>query len=427
MKYYSLNGHIKEVNFAEAVLESIAADNGLYFPKNIERLPEDILSNFRQMDKVEIAYHAIKQFIGDEIAENDLKQIISETINFDFPLVEIEKNIYTLELFHGPTMAFKDVGARFMARCLSQFRKDKKITVLVATSGDTGGAVADGFFDVEGIEVIILYPQGKVSDLQEKQLTTFGKNIKALEVKGDFDDCQTMVKKAFLDTDLKNKLGLTSANSINVARWLPQMFYYIFALQQLPESVVFSVPSGNFGNICAGMVAQQLGFPIKHFVASNNINDSVRRYLLSGAFSPKEAKATISNAMDVGAPSNFDRMIKLYESSFDLKQNLSAYSYTDEQTAEALKSVFKNTNYLMDTHGTIGYLGLKEYFSTQKEKSIGVFLETAHPAKFANVIAPIIAQDVPLPTQLGSIMDKEKQCTVIDADFQEFKQLLENA
>lgn len=430
MQYYSLNGHPRKVSFEEAVVESIAPDKGLFFPERITRLSDEILNNFYEMSREEIAYEAIKQFVGDVIPEQELKQIIKETIAFDFPVVPVHDNIYALELFHGPTLAFKDVGARFMARCLGYFNQklQKKVTVLVATSGDTGGAVADGFYKVAGVEVVILYPKGKVSELQEKQLTTLGENIRAIAIDGAFDDCQEMVKQAFMDVELKEKFGLTSANSINVARWLPQMFYYIFALQQFKnKEVIFSVPSGNFGNIAAGMMAQQLGFPIEHFIASNNANNVVYRYLQTENYDPKETIPTISNAMDVGAPSNFVRIQKLYGSFENLKQHVSSATYTDEQTAEALLEVKNQYGYLMDTHGAVGYLGLKDYLKqTEDTQSVGLFLETAHPSKFNNVIEPIINEKIEIPARLSSLMQKTTQADELKASFGELKIWIEN-
>lgn len=330
MNYFSLNNNAPIATFETAVRKGLAPDKGLYFPEHIEPLEASFLDSIENYSDAEIAFQSIKQFICPEIPEYDLKQIISETLSFDFPVVEIEEGISTLELFHGPTMAFKDVGARFMARCLGYFNKDnnEEVTVLVATSGDTGGAVASGFLGVKGVRVVILYPSGKVSHVQEKQLTTLGQNITALEVDGTFDDCQDIVKRAFLDDDLTEKMALTSANSINIARWMPQMFYFLFAYKQLKSKnkpIVFSVPSGNFGNICAGMLAQKLGFPFAHFIASNNANNVVQRYFKTNTYSPLPSIQTISNAMDVGNPSNFIRIQKLYDNDFEaLKNNLSA-------------------------------------------------------------------------------------------------------
>ena len=324
MNYYSLNKKAPNVSFKDAVIKGLAPDKGLYFPEKIKPLVKGFFNNLNYFSDEEIAFEVIKQFVGDEIPETPLKEIIDETLSFDFPVVEIEENISALELFHGPTMAFKDVGARFMARCLAYFNKQEntaKVTVLVATSGDTGGAVASGFLGVSDVDVVILYPSGKVSDVQEKQLTTLGQNITALEVDGTFDDCQTMVKKAFLDKELISTKNLTSANSINIARWLPQMFYFFFAYKKLKnkeKDLVFSIPSGNFGNICAGMMAQKLGLPIKQFIASTNINDIVPNYLETGVYTPKKSKQTISNAMDVGDPSNFVRILEIYKNDISI-------------------------------------------------------------------------------------------------------------
>lgn len=413
MKYYSLNHNAPKVSFEEAVIQGLATDKGLYFPESITPLKADFFDTIENLSNEEIAFEAIQQFVGDEIPAETLKQIISETLCFDFPTVKVEDGIYSLELYHGPTMAFKDVGARFMSRCLGHFNKDKKDnknTVLVATSGDTGGAVASGFLGVQGVEVVILYPSGKVSDIQERQLTTLGQNIKALEVDGVFDDCQDMVKKAFLDESLKHK-NLTSANSINIARWLPQMFYFFFAYKQLKshnKPLVFSCPSGNFGNICAGILAKKLGLPIEHFVASTNVNDTVPRFLVKGDYEPKPSKATISNAMDVGNPSNFIRIQELYNNDLEeFKKDFSSYSYTDEETLEAMKSVYKTDGYIAEPHGAVGYLGLKK--ELQKfPNAIGVFLETAHPIKFLDVVEPALNLKLPIPDQIESVLHKEK-------------------
>ncbi len=416
MNYYSLNKKSPNVSFQEAVVNGLAPDRGLYFPENITPLPKDFIDNIGNYSNEEIAYEAIKQFVGDEIPTEILKKIISETLSFDFPVVEIEENVSTLELFHGPTMAFKDVGARFMARCLGYFNRnnDNEVTVLVATSGDTGGAVADGFLGVKGVDVVILYPSGKVSDIQEKQLTTLGQNITALEVDGVFDDCQDMVKTAFLDNEI-NPI-LTSANSINVARWLPQMFYFFFAYKQVykqQKEVVFSVPSGNFGNICAGIMAQKLGLPVKHFVASTNINDTVPNYLINGLYEPKPSKATISNAMDVGNPSNFIRIQELFANNIEaLKNTFSSFSFTDKETREAMELIYKKNGYVADPHGAVGYLGSKEY---QKENpnDLCIFLETAHPVKFLDVVENTLKIKVAIPEQIKSIINKEKSAIKI--------------
>ena len=410
MNYYSLHHKSPKVSFQEAVVNGIAPDRGLYFPDSIIPLSKDFILNISNYSNEEIAFQCIKQFVGNEIPADILKDIIAETINFDFPVVPITDNIGTLELFHGPTMAFKDVGAKFMAKCLEYFNKNnnKNVTVLVATSGDTGGAVANGFLGTKGVDVVILYPSGKVSEIQEKQLTTLGQNITAIEVDGVFDDCQEMVKTAFLDEEISRKL--TSANSINVARWLPQMFYFFFAYKQLykkHKDIVFSVPSGNFGNICAGIMAQKLGLPIKHFVASTNVNDTVPNFMKEGNYKPKPSKATISNAMDVGNPSNFIRIQQLFDNDFNaLKNSFSSYSFTDEETKVVMQEIYKNSNYIADPHGAVGYLGLQKHELSEKE--YGVFLETAHPVKFLDVVEETLNVKVEIPLQIQKVMERKK-------------------
>ena len=430
MNYFSLNNNAPIATFETAVRKGLAPDKGLYFPEHIEPLEASFLDSIENYSDADIAFQSIKQFICPEIPEYDLKQIISETLSFDFPVVEIEEGISTLELFHGPTMAFKDVGARFMARCLGYFNKDnnEEVTVLVATSGDTGGAVASGFLGVKGVRVVILYPSGKVSHVQEKQLTTLGQNITALEVDGTFDDCQDIVKRAFLDDDLTEKMALTSANSINIARWMPQMFYFLFAYKQLKSKnkpIVFSVPSGNFGNICAGMLAQKLGFPFAHFIASNNANNVVERYFKTNKYSPLPSIQTISNAMDVGNPSNFVRIQKLHDNNFEaLKNNLTAYSFSDEQTKEALSAIYKGSGYIADPHGAVGYLGCKSY----REKNPAaqtIFLETAHPTKFLDVVEAVIPEKIALPPQIQAVIEKEKRAIFVE-DYSQFKTFLLN-
>ena len=419
MNYYSLNKKAPNTTFKNAVVKGLAPDKGLYFPESITPLSKSFFSNIDNLSYSEIAFEAIKQFVSPDIPEDTLKTIVKETLSFDFPVVKLNDNISTLELFHGPTMAFKDVGARFMARCLGYFNKKNtnEVTVLVATSGDTGGAVANGFLGVKGVNVVILYPSGKVSDIQEKQLTTLGQNIKALEVNGTFDDCQAMVKTAFLDEELTSQMQLTSANSINVARWLPQLFYFMFAYKQLHgkhKDIVFSIPSGNFGNICAGMVAQQLGLPIKHFIASNNANNVVTRYLISQMYEPKPSVQTISNAMDVGAPSNFIRIQEIYKNDFDaLKENMSSYSFSDDETKKAILEIYNDYNYVADPHGAVGYLGCKMYLE-QQPKAHCVFLETAHPTKFLDVVEDVIQNKQALPPQIEAVMGKKKHATNID-------------
>ncbi|MGX1930621.1 threonine synthase [Flagellimonas sp. 2504JD4-2] len=419
MNFYSLNDHTIQASFKEAVVAGIAPDKGLYFPEKIAPLPKEFFDTITSLSNHEIAFRAIHQFVEGEIPDDVLKKIIEDVLDFDFPVVEIEENVATLELFHGPTMAFKDVGARFMANCLGYFSKgnDTNVTVLVATSGDTGGAVANGFLGVDGVNVVILYPSGKVSDIQEKQLTTLGQNIEAMEVNGTFDDCQRMVKTAFLDTEITDHRKLTSANSINIARWLPQLFYFLFAYKQAKsqgKEIVFSVPSGNFGNICAGMVAQKLGMPVKQFVASTNVNDVVPKFMQKGVYEPVPSIATISNAMDVGDPSNFIRIRHLYQDNFDaLKEHLSSYSFTDEATKEAMKKVYSQSGYVADPHGAVGYLGLKEYQKSNPD-TYGIFLETAHPVKFLDVVEETLELSPEIPPQIQKVMDKEKKSIKID-------------
>ncbi|WP_053969729.1 threonine synthase [Mangrovimonas sp. ST2L15] len=414
MNYYSLNHKASKTSFKDAVIKGLAPDKGLYFPESISPLPDSFFESLDQLSEAEIAFEAIKQFATPDIPEDVLKQIIEETLSFEFPVEKITDQIYSLELFHGPTMAFKDVGARFMARCLGYFNQsnDKEVTVLVATSGDTGGAVAHGFLGVEGVKVVILYPSGKVSDIQEKQLTTLKKNITALEVHGTFDDCQAMVKRAFLDEELISKKQLTSANSINVARWLPQMFYFMFAYKALYktyENLTFVVPSGNFGNICAGMMAQKLGLPIKHFVAANNANKVVTDYLETKNYNPKPSVQTISNAMDVGDPSNFVRIQELYNKNYDtLAKNLSGFSYTDDETIEGIKELYNEYSYIADPHGAIGYLACKDYLKSHPDAHC-VFLETAHPTKFLDVVEDTIQENIELPKQILKVMSKKKR------------------
>ena len=410
MQYYSLHHKSPKTSFKKAVIEGLAKDRGIYFPDEITALSSEFIENISDYTNHEIAFKVIEQFVGDEIPEDILKDIIKNTLTFDFPIVEITNNIASLELFHGPTMAFKDVGAKFMAQCLEYFNtnNEEEVTVLVATSGDTGGAVANGFLDAKGVNVVILYPSGKVSDIQEKQLTTLGKNITALEVDGVFDDCQEMVKTAFLDNEISRKL--TSANSINIARWLPQMFYFFFAykeLHQKKKNIVFSVPSGNFGNICAGIMAQKLGLPVKHFVASTNVNDTVPNFLESGVYEPKPSKATISNAMDVGNPSNFIRIRELFNNDLEtLKNSFSSFSFSDDETRDKMLDIYDISGYVSDPHGAVGYLGLEKY--GLKENEIGVFLETAHPVKFLDVVESTLPVKVEIPQQIKKVIDKEK-------------------
>ena len=434
MQYFSLNNNSKEVGFEKAVRLGLAPDRGLYYPKQINPLTDSFWDNFLSMNHHEIAIAVIEPFVGNEIPKKELKIIVEDTLTFPFPVVELNQNLATLELFHGPTMAFKDVGGRFMARCLGYFNRTttEKVTVLVATSGDTGGAVASGFLSVPGVEVVILYPKGKVSHIQELQLTTQGRNIKALEVDGVFDDCQDMVKTAFLDESLKPHRSLTSANSINVARWLPQSFYYFFAVQELMKRkvnnpLVFSVPSGNFGNICAGFIARELGLPISHFIASTNHNDTFPRYMESGIFEPKPSVQTISNAMDVGNPSNFTRISKLFNQDlFRLKNICSSYSFSDKETQKAMQDLYENSSYIADPHGAVGYLGLRKYCQENSDV-YGVFLETAHPVKFLDAVEKAIKKKVNIPPQIKQILNRTPEKTSISS-YQKLKEfLIDNA
>ena len=428
MKYISLNYNSKSTLFHNAVKRGLAPDRGLYFPETIPQLPRSFFDGIEKLSIPEMAYRVIKPYIGNKILKEKLMEIVTETLDFDFPIIDINENIAALELFQGPTLAFKDVGARFMARSLGYLNQDsnEKINVLVATSGDTGGAVANGFLGVEGINVFIFYPKGKVSEIQEKQLTTLGHNITAFEVDGVFDDCQEMVKTAFLDSGLSS-LNLTSANSINVARWLPQMFYYFIAFRALKSKnkrLVFSVPSGNFGNICAGIMGQQMGLPIDHFIASTNVNDAVPRYLETGTYNPMPTIQTISNAMDVGNPSNFIRIQKIFNNdAVKMKKYLSGYRYTDQQTRKALKEIYDLKNYIADPHGAVGYLGLKEYLNQQKEDLYGVFLETAHPVKFFDSVNKTLKLEVAIPERLKDTLSKEKVSVPIK-DYSELKAYL---
>lgn len=429
MKYYSTNRGSELVGFKEATINGQAPDKGLYFPEMIPNVDKDLIKNIDKLSNQEIAFSVIRPFIGNTIPDEQLFKIIDETINFSIPLVQLNKNIFCLELFHGPTLAFKDVGARFMSRCLGYFLKDekKKVTILVATSGDTGGAVANGFYGIDGVEVVILYPSGKVSPVQEKQLTTPGKNIHALEIQGTFDDCQQMVKQAFADKEVNEKLFLTSANSINVARWLPQQFYYFFAYRQWKnknDPPAIAVPSGNFGNIAAGLLAMRSGLPVKHFIAACNTNDIFPKYLQTGNYRSKKAIATISNAMDVGDPSNFIRILELFNHDFSkLKKDLSSFSITDEETMAAIKEAYEQYNYLPDPHGAVGYLSLQRYLENHPGQK-GIFLETAHPAKFPEAVEKVIGKKIEVPAAVRNILKKEKQTTLMKTNYPELKEWL---
>ena len=416
MRYISLNHNSQPVDFKTAVMNGLAPDKGLYFPEEVVSLPKKITDNIKSIDDHELCYEVIKGYIGEDFSKDELIQIIKKTIDFKIPLNKIGDNpIYSLELFHGPTLAFKDIGAKFLALCMDKIKNDfnsKGITVLVATSGDTGGAVAKGFEGLDGINVCILYPKGRISEVQEKQITTNDKNIIAFEVNGDFDDCQKMVKDAFNDLEVKSKITLTSANSINIARWLPQMFYYFLAIKKMDNENdnIFSVPSGNFGNICAGILSKEIGLNIKLFLASTNINKTVPEYLESGIYSPEKTKPTISNAMDVSDPSNFVRIQKIYNNDIQkIKKIIKAFSFNDNQTREAIKDVYNRSNYLMDPHSAIGYLGIKSYLSNHSTNSSGIFLSTAHPIKFKEQVEKSIGKEIPMPSRLKGIMEKSKR------------------
>ena len=425
MNYYSLNRQSPKVSFAEAALRGQAPDKGLYFPESIPTLPTDFIKNIKHYTKEEIGFIIMKPYVDDSIPDDVLQDIINQTINFNFPLVDISENIASLELFHGPTLAFKDVGARFMSRCLGYFNRNANhhTTVLVATSGDTGGAVANGFLGVDGIDVVILYPSGKVSNIQELQLTTLGKNIKAIEVNGTFDDCQTMVKQIFADDQLNNKLSLTSANSINIARWLPQQLYYFFAYQQRQQeqAPVICVPSGNFGNICAGVLAHISGLPVNHFIAACNANDVVPNYMTTEVYEPKPAVATISNAMDVGNPSNFIRILELFHQQYsELKNVFSSVSISDAITAQTIKDVYQKFNYTLDPHGAVAYYALEQYLQTNHTQK-GIILETAHPIKFPDTVAQATGIAPDYPEQVKHLLNQKKQSILMDAKFEDLK------
>lgn len=413
MKYYSTGKQSPAVDFKEATINGQAPDKGLYFPEQLPLIDDSLIRDIESLSNEEIAFQVIRPFVGNSIPEQQLRQIVAGTINFDIPLVPVTDSISALELFHGPTLAFKDIGARFMSRCLGYFVRDfkQKVTVLVATSGDTGGAVASGFYDVEGIDVIILYPSGKVSEVQEKQLTTNGKNIHAIEVAGSFDDCQAMVKEAFVDNQLREKRFLTSANSINVARWLPQQFYYFFAYKQWPDKAnppVISVPSGNFGNICAGLLAQHGGLPVSHFIAACNVNDVVPRFMQTREFEPRPSVSTLSNAMDVGHPSNFIRILEMFRHYIpELSKSLSAVSISDEDTTATIREVYRAHGYILDPHGAVGYRALADYLSVHGEQK-GVFLETAHPVKFPEAVEQHTGVPIKLPAAVTALKGRQK-------------------
>jgi threonine synthase len=432
MKYYSTNNKSTQATLQEAVVKGLASDRGLYMPEVIKSLPDSFFEKMKDLSFQEVAYVVADAFFGEDVEAEDLKKIVYETLNFDVPLVHVNDNIYSLELFHGPTLAFKDVGARFMSRLLGYFIKkegQKDVNVLVATSGDTGSAVANGFLGVDGIHVYVLYPKGKVSPIQECQFTTLGQNITALEIDGVFDDCQALVKSAFMDEELNKKMYLTSANSINVARFLPQAFYYFYAVAQLhklgkKDNIVICVPSGNFGNITAGLFGKRMGMPVKRFIAANNRNDVFFQYLNSGVYTPKASVQTIANAMDVGDPSNFARVLDLYGHSHEaIKNDISGCTYTDEQISETLLDCYRKHGYLLDPHGAVGYRALSEYLESDE---VGVFLETAHPAKFKDTVDRILGEEISIPEKLQAFMKGTKQSINLPKDFASFKAFLMN-
>jgi len=429
MNYFSLNNKNHKVNFKEALFYGLAPDRGLYFPQEIKPLKKSFISNLDDYDKIEISMGVISQFIGNQIDEESLKKIIEHSIDFEFPLKKIDQNISVLELFHGPSMAFKDVGARFTSRCLSHFiRKgyDKKVTVLVATSGDTGAAVASGFHKVEGIDVFILYPKNKISNIQEKQISTFSDNIFPIEVEGTFDDCQEIVKDALTDKDLTSNFNFTTANSINISRWIPQTLYYFFAYSQLPSDIEkssFSIPSGNYGNLFSAIVSKKLGLPIENIISSNNINNPVERYFQSGVYTPLHSKETLSNAMDVGDPSNFKRVNKIFDHDLGkMKEIINVFSFTDYETEDAIKYLLKNFKYICDPHGAIGYLGAKKYIDNNLGSHC-IFLETAHFYKFYDEIKNVIGNEFNVPSQLESVLKKEKNSVEING-YNHFKEYI---
>ena len=430
MELYSTKGISKNVSLKEAVLTGLPPDNGLFMPVNIPKLPASFFEALDQKNFQETAFEVATALFDGAVEASALKKLIADAFDFDIPLVELEPNTHILELFHGPTFAFKDFGARFMSRLMAYFLKNEnqEINILVATSGDTGSAVGQGFFGVEGIKVTILYPKGKVSEIQEKQLTTIGGNVTALEIDGNFDDCQRLVKAAFLDADLNEKLNLSSANSINIARLIPQSFYFFYAYGKLKNQgkpIVFSVPSGNFGNISGGLLAQKMGLPIEYFIASTNVNDIVPTYLSTGTFKPKASKETISNAMDVGDPSNFPRMLSLFGNEYEkLKNAVSGYAFTDEETKVMMKNTYDASGYVMCPHTAVANLGLKKWLSEHQGECNGILLSTAHPAKFLDVVEPIINEKIELPSRLKSALEGEKKAISLGSDFAGFKGFL---
>jgi len=429
MRFYSTNSPQSFVSLKEAVFKGLPEDKGLYMPAEIPVLPDSFLSNLEKYSFQEIALKVSEHILAGTIPPKDLQQIIEKSITFPAPLVSLNEHIKVLELFHGPSLAFKDFGARFMAQLMSHLNKNenKELTILVATSGDTGGAVAAGFYKTPGINVIILYPSGKVSNLQEKQLTTLGHNIRAVEVKGTFDDCQALVKQAFLDNDIRKKIRLSSANSINISRLIPQSFYYFEALKQLDyknSKTVFCVPSGNFGNLTAGLMAKKMGLAIDHFIAATNVNDVVPAYLRTGDFVPRTSVPTISNAMDVGNPSNFARMLDLFNSDWKIiKKKISGFAFTDSETRAGIREIYDKYHYVMDPHGSVGYLALKKFLNDNSEYK-GIILETAHPSKFIEVVEEVLGCKINIPERLAVLANQTKRSTLLSTDFSSFKSFL---
>lgn len=424
MKFYSTNDNEHQADLETAIINGLAPDGGLYMPKSIPQLPSNLFNQDQNYSFLEVATAVGQQWFGHEIPKDKLEQMISDAYNFDIPLVEIEDGVYSLELFHGSTLAFKDVAAQFMAQLMSYFaqKRGEKINILVATSGDTGGAIGHGFLGVEGIDVVILYPNGQVSKLQEQQLTTLGGNVKSYAVDGDFDDCQSMVKEAFVDSDLDD-INLASANSINIARLLPQVFYHAYIYTQIQPDVV-SIPSGNFGNLTAGLFAERMGTPVPKFIAATNQNDTVPRYLETGEYEPQKSVRTIANSMDVGDPSNFDRLEELLANAHKMSSIVEGLSYDDQQAKQAIERVYEQNDYLMDPHTSMGYLGLEEYQKQYPKQDQGVVISTAHPAKFREIIEPIIDEGMDLPERISDLMSKESNYTTMKNDYQTFKELL---
>ncbi|HLT05967.1 MAG TPA: threonine synthase [Cyclobacteriaceae bacterium] len=427
MKFYSTNNKNHQVSLKDAVIKGLAPDQGLYMPIEIPAMDPAFIDQLHTLSFKEIGYEVIKAFFKEDLTEDEIKSLVDHTLTFDAPLKEVEKDVYALELFHGPTLAFKDFGARFCSKLMSLLVDQEKVRVLVATSGDTGSAVANGFYNVPGVEVVILYPAGKVSELQEKQFTTLGGNITALEVDGAFDDCQRLVKEAFLDEALNQQMLLTSANSINIARWIPQCLYYYYAYSQLPKEakkVAVAVPSGNFGNIAAGILAERMGLPIDYFIAATNVNDVVPEYLHGNPFRPRPSVPTVSNSMDVGNPSNFSRLLSLFDGDEEkLKSKVLGYSYTDAETVAGLQEVKSTTGYTLDPHGAVAYLGLKAFMQSHDGYQ-GVFLETAHPGKFGKVVEEALNTAVELPDRLAAFLHGNKEAIALENDYKAFKKFL---